>query len=552
LRDEKSLIRKWQGYAQRRLPDAVDTAFGITVNNHTAAKQDGDSDRINFDRKRIQRDDLDDFFKNLKTFVEAENREYLIGPTFVMDEDAQGKDWDNVVILTAAPQGTAQNINGNMFAMVAESESLTLTGHLSDLRMSISPTEMPESMSNEAKAVLTHEMCHSFGLGDEYAKSPPKRFSKMTVAEAAEWPFARFESQASTLDRYSNLQAREDLLNDPTDDDSGIDALKIKWRYHRIQKCAVVSTINVNQNTVTLKLQGNQTAQFAVGNPVFLRKRQRKENVYLLVSSSDATPFLEHTIIHPETIPSRYLGRVKIKSIDTADDLVTITSDGKTDSLKVKLESGKSADLKVRQTVFIETQSTNPVHTIFRTDVNDFTRAVSPQLSVTNVDLTTQTLTLAIPAQETLIDYLQTLDAKEVMIVYVPVELPADQRSANYPYAELIAKPVLSHLQENPYPFNANKQHQEAIRDNATTLIPSQLVPCCSRREKEIIGLYSGGKKYHGDIYHPSAKCMMRHEFVDKKYTELCAVCRYTLVNMIDPTQFAAFDKDYMSRKIYP
>jgi hypothetical protein len=141
LRDEKSLIRKWQGYAQRRLPDAVDTAFGITVNNHTAAKQDGDSDRINFDRKRIQRDDLDDFFKNLKTFVEAENREYLIGPTFVMDEDAQGKDWDNVVILTAAPQGTAQNINGNMFAMVAESESLTLTGHLSDLRMSISPTE---------------------------------------------------------------------------------------------------------------------------------------------------------------------------------------------------------------------------------------------------------------------------------------------------------------------------------------------------------------------------------------------------------------------------
>lgn len=553
LISDKTLIEEWQSYADRRLPDAVDTAFGITVNNHTAAVHDGDYNRINFDGKRIQREHLDRFFKNLRTRAEPSSPETLIGPRFILDDnDNPGRDWDNVVILTAAQQGGAQNSNGNMFAQVTELDQLIMAGKLTDLKMSVAPTEMPWKMSNASKATLTHELCHSFGLGDEYTKKPTKEFRNKPVDDI-KWGFAKYPSQASVLDIYANLQAKDDLLNDPSDDDSGIDALKIKWRYHRIQKCGVVSTIAVNQNTVTLTLRNKvQLAQFSDGNPVFLRKRQLKENVYLLVSSTPQNPFVENRIVLPDNVASRYFGRVRITAIDKPNNKVTIRSPKTSTLLTLTLQKGGVDALKVKQTVFIETQSTNPVHTLFRTDTNDFTKAVSPLLTVTNVDLTGQKLTLAIPADETLIDYLKTLDSREEMIVYKPVELPADERTDDYPHAEMIAKPVLTYLKGKPFPFNSDDQNREKVVYGSDTRIPGELVPCCSRRKKEIVGLYSGGKKYHGDIYHPAAHCLMRHQYEDNKYTELCAVCRYTLVNLIDPTRFEAFDTDYMSRKIYP
>ncbi|RRB07228.1 hypothetical protein [Larkinella rosea] len=553
LETDKTLVREWQRYADRRLPDAVDTAFGITVNNHTAAEHDGDFNRINFDGKRIQRGDLDRFFRNLRTRAEPSNPETRIGPRFILDDNENpGRDWDNVVILTAAQQGTAQNINGNMFAQVVELDQLIMAGKLTDLRMSVAPTEMPLQMSNALKATLTHELCHSFGLGDEYATSPPKKFNKKPVDDIT-WDFAIYPSQPSVLDIYANLQAKKDLRKNPSNANSAIDALKIKWRYHRIQKCGLVSTIAVNQNTISLTLQDQvQLSRFSAGTTVFLRKRQRRKDIYLLVSSTDVNPFVENTIVHPTWISSRFFGRAQITAVDVPNDQVTIRSARTSTTLTVTLQPGSVNALSVGQTVFIETQSTNPVHTIFRTDPNDFTRAVSPLLTVTDVNMGDQTMTLSVPSDETLIDYLQTIDEREVMIVYKPVELPADERTPEYSHAELIAKPVLFHLKDNPFPFNSDDQNREIVVEGSNTRIPSQLVPCCSRNKKQIVGLYSGGKKYHGSIYHPTPFCLMRHQYVGEKYTELCAVCRYTLVNLIDPNRFGAFDDDYMSRKIYP
>lgn len=82
--------------------------------------------------------------------------------------------------------------------------------------------------------------------------------------------------------------------------------------------------------------------------------------------------------------------------------------------------------------------------------------------------------------------------------------------------------------------------------------IPHSLVPCCTSNKNQIIGLYAGGAQYHSKVYHPSNQCLMNHFVQDGKYVELCAVCRYTLINYINPLAFKEFDDDYMKRKIYP
>ncbi|GAB3325611.1 hypothetical protein GCM10027299_23960 [Larkinella ripae] len=556
LEASEALIREWQGYAARRLPDALDTALGISVNNHTAAESDSTYNRINFDRKRIQRADLDSFFKVLKTVPDAQNREFLIGPTFVLNEDGdenekQGKDWDNVVIITAGQQGLALNSGGYMFSKVSEREPLVLSGQLTDIRMAIAPAEFPAKMENAEKATLTHELCHSFGLGDEYARKPPAgKREGLPVVEAADWPLARYDDPASDLDPYANLQARADLV----DETGKIDPYKIKWRYHRIQKCGRVAAIAVNDPVVTVTLHPKQTEPFAVGNPVFLRKRQRRATGYFLVSSDANDNAFYSPIITSGPIDSRFFGEAQVASIDEDADTVTLVYEDDSEILELGLESGRAALLEVGQTVFVETQSRNAVQTILRTGPNAYELALSPLLTITAINPAAHTLTLAVPTDESLLQYMQTLEEDEEMIVYEPLTLPADQRTNAYPHAELIALPVLKYLKENPFPFNADAQNREALRYKDSTRIPGKLVPCCSRREKEIIGLYSGGKKHHGGIYHPSAQCLMRHEYreKEKKYVELCAVCRYTLVNLIDPTQFGAFDTDYMSRKIYP
>ena len=57
-----------------------------------------------------------------------------------------------------------------------------------------------------------------------------------------------------------------------------------------------------------------------------------------------------------------------------------------------------------------------------------------------------------------------------------------------------------------------------------------------------IIGLYEGGVTYHCNVYHPGGNCQMRSLDTAKFY---CHVCRYVLVDHIDPTLHSKIDKMY-------
>jgi hypothetical protein len=560
------LVASWRSDAECRLPDAKDTAFGISVNDYTAVEQDGQYNLINFDKRRVQRDFLDGFLGGLK---DTDNN--LIGPVFVMDTPAghRGKDFDNIIFLLVDGRGRAQNETGYMFSAVNFDSTITLMGTLVDDRVSEVAISVPATIPLRKKGTITHELLHSFGLGDEYGEEPDDNAYKgkiITDPLVVNWPFTAYKDPAYYADEYSNVQPRKDFERPKTGGGTGteLDAYKIKWRYHRIQKCSLVTAVTTSGNDVLMTVK-NPKAGFKAGESVFFRKR-RVNRYQLRVFDKDMRVVAD--IVSPATLPSAFTKYyVKVKTIDAANNKLTIKSDFGTNQTTIELMTGQTSFFSVGQRLDIrEKRVTDPIFTILRTPATTTgqpdtqTFLLSPELTIKSVagnQVTVQPVgTATFPAG------ISTLNPNEEMLLYAAVPVRDNQGTNQYKYAELIAKPILEYLNDNPFPLNANTVHEEIIDtdDIQNSTLPPKYIPCCSRRKKEIIGLYSGGMSYFGGVYHPSAQCMMHGYYLspsdtkDKKeqLIELCAVCRYTLINLIDPTKFGDFDADYLTRKIYP
>ncbi|GAB4042315.1 zinc metalloprotease [Spirosoma litoris] len=555
------LITLWKSSVDRRLPDAKDSAFGVTVNDYIAFDNDGDYRDVNFDQRRVQRRFLDGFLGGLK-----DRKNNPVGPVFVRGTatTSRGKDYDNIIFLVADTQGgREQNANGYLFILLDDDGSPTLPGTLADNRVSAAPVSIPAKLPLEQKAVLTHELGHSFGLGDEYGESTPDDdYDNRYVgsSKVASWPFARYQKPAYFTDGDSNVQPKVDFERpsshgpEPTE----IDAYRIKWRYHRTRKASLVSSPSFANNTLTVTAN-DPSVRFSPGETVFLRKRRINRQV-LRLKNTDSTKRAD--IISPTTFPKGYLlKRHTVLQVNAASNKLTIKpQSGSGSQQELELVAGQADFFKKGERVRIyRERASDPIQTIIRTpsptdpDHDTIAILLSPALKVESV--TNAQVVLSIPTG-TLQTELQILQADEEMLLYAPIT--ADGATAQYPYAELISRPILDYLNTNPYALNANKAHKEIIdtSDIQNSSLPSSLVPCCSRRKKEIVAVYSGGARTHGDIYHPTAQCMMNTSSTGKKekrhYIELCAVCRYTLVNMISPASFRKFDEDYMNRKIYP
>jgi hypothetical protein len=64
----------------------------------------------------------------------------------------------------------------------------------------------------------------------------------------------------------------------------------------------------------------------------------------------------------------------------------------------------------------------------------------------------------------------------------------------------------------------------------------------------QIVGLYTGGVRTGCGIFHPTGTCMMRNH--QPEVSMFCHVCRYALVDLIDPTRHGTINIDYEG--IYP
>ena len=137
-------------------------------------------------------------------------------------------------------------------------------------------------------------------------------------------------------------------------------------------------------------------------------------------------------------------------------------------------------------------------------------------------------------------------------IVYLPVTAKDSVRSASYPFAEMIAKNIKDHITARNRALNQDPANADfCVADPNPIQEPVKLtvdLPFCLKKKNRIVGLFTGGRLYECGIYHPTGSCIMRNS--NESGTEFCAVCRYIMVDIIDPYKHFSINLDY--EEIYP
>lgn len=127
------------------------------------------------------------------------------------------------------------------------------------------------------------------------------------------------------------------------------------------------------------------------------------------------------------------------------------------------------------------------------------------------------------------------------------------------PDAQLVAEAVRVHIKGNKRPLNRrggdacsrdDKPVQEATNAPANLRFPGSLWGQAPLRW--LVGAFDGGATFFCGIYHPTGECLMRSssETGGGDVTTFCPVCRYLLVDRVDPYLHGPIDEHY--KKIYP
>jgi hypothetical protein len=134
-------------------------------------------------------------------------------------------------------------------------------------------------------------------------------------------------------------------------------------------------------------------------------------------------------------------------------------------------------------------------------------------------------------------------------VLYMPTPAPESVRSATYPFAGLVAKNIKDFITATHKPLTPDPcVPAEAKKDVQDPILDGVDLPICFSEKPRIVGLYHGGRQVTCGIFHPAGTCMMHSEPYDER--EFCAVCRYILVEIIDP--FKHFEIDLQYDNFYP
>jgi len=130
----------------------------------------------------------------------------------------------------------------------------------------------------------------------------------------------------------------------------------------------------------------------------------------------------------------------------------------------------------------------------------------------------------------------------------------------------LVAPKVLQHINQTQGPLNVKtigvgENPSRPCDPTDERLIyefiqyPQSLPPELRRKtmsySSRLVGLYESGGSYYCGVYHPTGSCMMRKNPETDKLTneiisfKFCHVCRYILVDKIDPSMHGLIDADY-------
>lgn len=140
-------------------------------------------------------------------------------------------------------------------------------------------------------------------------------------------------------------------------------------------------------------------------------------------------------------------------------------------------------------------------------------------------------------------------------VVYVPVRDPANAGA----FLTIVASKIARFITDNKRPLTTwpcAPDEQLAVDAQGRSVGERDQVPeydghggfWSHRNDTRTIGLYSGGAHFGCGIFHPAGQCMMRNS--DRDTSEFCHVCRFVLVEMINPTRHFEIDTAY--DKVYP
>lgn len=460
-----STVKYWRKLAKRTFLEEVDTVFGLAYGEYPSASEKSNTLMVGFHPYRMKRSDRetigsDTFVGGIDPFLSrlVDGNGISMGDVWAQPTTGSRPNSHPLVFfLSSARWDRGVNYGRGYIAMNVEQRrwipGRPVTGkptYQVDLTGKIT-----HDITHSRLIRGCHEIAHSFGLGDEYN-------------EKGEMP------QTQTIDAfYGNLQKHSDIEDPATNQ---LDGDRIKWRWPRIHKAAVLSgAITPSGSGFKIPLVLGQANQFAVGNQVLLRKRD----------------FPDPLPLDPGTRNGLISDLLEIKQVTDATDQTA----GGTPEAFIVVEAASG-------------------HTFNNADAAEF---------------------------------------PEGSIVYLPVKARDSVFNATtYPYSELIAKNIKDHITARNRALNIDPDRAEmCVHDPNDIQNPVKLtvdLPFCYKNKNRIVGLFTGGRGFDCGVYHPTGSCIMRNSDDDGK--EFCAVCRYILVDIIDPYKHFLIDRDY--EEIYP
>jgi hypothetical protein len=114
-----------------------------------------------------------------------------------------------------------------------------------------------------------------------------------------------------------------------------------------------------------------------------------------------------------------------------------------------------------------------------------------------------------------------------------------------------VADPILDQIRASHGPLNAPAGSQGAAcvatANAALIMTPTNLPPVKFKKpppaKADVLGIYEGGGHFDCDVFRPAGRCKMRT--ADDKVIPFCHVCRYVIVDRIDPMKLVALDQMY-------
>jgi hypothetical protein len=537
----------WRLLAERRMLDERNTRFGISMGDKPRAYPltpadyedsyyfydfganmvtgDLDSKGFNYNRRRTSRKNIDNLLLNLRDLKDSTMQNPpAIGAQW-SDNGTRGLDYDLVIFLCHAPHYGGTRIPGNnniqqsagVCCSLEDQRYFTYTVVTnSGNRRKIDDSAYPNPLrpNNNTKQTFLHEISHALTLGDEYGGK-----------------------QANLPQGYAagmrNLQAEVSLL----DQNGNLDAQKINWRWLRIETAGVLTNIQGpdGNGKHTLTLRPGHTLNFEKNQTIYLRKKDLPN-----IDPNSQTPSAD------------FNGPITIYDIVGETLLVTNLANAPgtpTDWIVVKLNEltfdGQGA-------VKVVGQGVTGSGTYFLTQLKPGSKInVGGQIGEvqTITNHTALTLTSGSAFSTAVTDFTK-----------FTCRPPALEK-----FSELISHTVRKVITANnatmtTYPCLVNN---DGVQDQQPEI--SQLAVGSTNyfhlshgveNYNQIVGLYANGAEYNCGVFHPTGTCMMRNvtDNIDPETGEytthsFCPVCRYVLVDKLDPSlhkiMFDAYNLNY-------